>query len=191
MSFNDTFEVLIISTDVQRLHYFLSSFKGEVKSLIQNLAITNNNFPVAWQLVTQRYINVKLIAMTHVKELYQIPQARQNDAASLRQLTNHVANNFTALRALTLDIPLRDLILIHLILCILDPETHKAWELRTVNQQLSSMADFITFLEGRCNALELMQDLQTTTVRCTPSTRHPQTATEKVSRDRSNCNLTT
>jgi hypothetical protein len=71
--FRDTFESLIVNNktllNVQKLHYLTSSLKGEAKQLISNLPITNDNFAVAWDLVTQRYNNVKLIATTHVNLL--------------------------------------------------------------------------------------------------------------------------
>jgi hypothetical protein len=55
--FRDTFDSLIIQNrtlpNVQKLHYLLSSLKGEAKALISNLPITNDNFSVAWGLVTQ------------------------------------------------------------------------------------------------------------------------------------------
>jgi hypothetical protein len=78
------------------------------------------------------------------------------DAVSLRQLTNHVSSNLNALQALTLDVSLQDLILTHLILSLLDSETREAWELSTANHALSSLTEFITFLEGRSKALELL-----------------------------------
>ena len=166
-----------------RLHYLLSSLKGKAKALVQNLAITNNNFRIAWELVSQRYNNVKLIAMIHVKRLCQLLQVNYHmDAGSLRQLTNHVSSNLNALQALTLDISLQ-----HLILSLLDSETREAWELSTANHPLSSLTEFITFLEGRCKALELLQDSQPMTRKST--TRYPQTATKQVSQNRSNCNL--
>ena len=88
--FRDTFDSLIIQnrtlSNVQKLHYLISSLKGEAKVLIGNLPITNENFKVAWELVTQRYNNVKLIAMTHVKQLLQLPSVKRNDATSLRHL---------------------------------------------------------------------------------------------------------
>jgi hypothetical protein len=58
------------------------------------------------------------------------------------------------------------------------------------NNEVSSLADIIAFLEGRCKALELLQDSRTTTVKSTP-TRPYHTATEKVSHNRSKCNLAT
>jgi len=90
LHFRDTFDSLIIQnkmlSNVQRFQYLLSSLKGEAKQLIANLQISHDNFVVAWDLVTQRYINIKLIAMTHVKQLLQLPQVKKNNATSLRHL---------------------------------------------------------------------------------------------------------
>jgi hypothetical protein len=67
----DTFEALIVNntalTNVQKFHYLIASLQNEAKDLISNLQITNENFLVAWQLVTQRYNNMRLIAMMHAK----------------------------------------------------------------------------------------------------------------------------
>ena len=53
----DTFEALIVNnktlSNVQKFHYLIASLKNEAKDLINNLQITNENFLVAWQLVTK------------------------------------------------------------------------------------------------------------------------------------------
>jgi len=58
LHFRDTFEALIVNnttlSNVQKFHYLIASLKNETKDLISNLQITNENFLVAWQLVTQR-----------------------------------------------------------------------------------------------------------------------------------------
>jgi hypothetical protein len=68
----DTFEALIVNnsilSNVQNFHYLIASLKNEANDLISNLQITNENFLVAWQLVTQRYDNKRLIAMMHAKQ---------------------------------------------------------------------------------------------------------------------------
>jgi hypothetical protein len=73
LHYKDTFEALIVKnkslSNVQKFHYLTSSRKDEAKTLVANLHITNDNFVVAWSLVTQRYNNIKLIAMKHVKHL--------------------------------------------------------------------------------------------------------------------------
>jgi hypothetical protein len=62
-------------SDVQK-HYLVSSLRGEAKALIANLAITNDNFAVAWSLICGRYSNPKLIAKQHVGQLVQMPTVR-------------------------------------------------------------------------------------------------------------------
>ena len=79
----DTYEALVVRnttlSNVQMFHYLKASLKNEAKGLISNLKIPNENFLVAWQLVTQRYNNKRLIAMMHAKNLCQTPQVRNGD----------------------------------------------------------------------------------------------------------------
>jgi len=72
LHFRDTIETLIVHnpavSNVQKFHYLIASLKNEAKGLISNLQITDENFLLAWQLVTQRY-SKRLIAMMHAKHL--------------------------------------------------------------------------------------------------------------------------
>ena len=53
---------------------------------------------------------------------------------------------------------MQDLLLNHLLLSVLDSETHKEWELQTATQQDIPTTSAVTdFLEARCKALELLQ----------------------------------
>jgi len=66
-----------------------------------------------------------------------------------------------ALRALSLNVPIQDLMLNHLLLSALDAETQQEWELLTASREdIPSTSDLITFLESRCKALELLQNTQ-------------------------------
>lgn len=191
LHYRDTFQALIIDnkvlSDVQKFHYLISSLKDEAKMLILNLPVTNDNFTVAWDLVTQRYNNIKLIAMNHAKLLVQMPLVKKGDASSLGQLINHVSSHTNAIQALTLNASMHDLILNHLLLSVLDLETHKEWERQTSRQQdIPSTAKVIEFLEDKCKALELAQANQSTG---TTPTRYAQQPGSKVSQ--SKCYLTT
>ena len=107
LQFRDTFEALIVNnttlSNVQKLHCLIASLKNEVKDLINNLQITNENFLVSWQLVTQRYCNKRLIVMMQSKYLCQRQQIRKRDASSLRQLINHVSSHMNALKNFIID----------------------------------------------------------------------------------------
>jgi len=141
--------------------------------LISNLQITNENFLVAWQLVTQQYNNKRLIAMMHAKHLCQMPQVRKGDASSLRQLINHVSSHMNALQALSLNVPVQELMLNHLILTMLDPKTQQEWELIAASRtDTPATAELVTFLESRCRALELLQTAQLKIVPATSWSSH-------------------
>jgi hypothetical protein len=166
LQYRDTFEALVVNnaalTNVKKFHYLIASLKNEAKDLVSNLQITNENFAVVWQLITQRYNNKRFIAMLHTKNLCHLPQVKKGDAVLLRQLINHVSSKLNALQTLTLNVSLHDLILNQLILVTLDSERQKQWEmLITLRTDSLTTAELITYLEGRCRALELLQTLQT------------------------------
>jgi hypothetical protein len=77
----DIFDGLVTNnnalTDIQRLHYLLSSFKAEAHIFIQNLPISESNFKAAWHLVCNRYNNPKMI---HVKGLLKLPNVSKDSA---------------------------------------------------------------------------------------------------------------
>ena len=86
--------------------------------------------------------------MMHANGLCQMPQVRNGDASSLRQLINHVSSHMNALQALSLNVPVQDLMLNHLMLATLDPETQREWELITASRaDPPTKAELVTFLE--------------------------------------------
>jgi hypothetical protein len=115
LHYRDTFEALIVNnatlSNVQKFHYLIASLQNEAKWLISNLQITNENFLVARQLLTQRYNNRRLISMMHAKNLCQIPQVKKGDAPSFRRLINHVSSRINAQQALSLNVSVHDLML--------------------------------------------------------------------------------
>jgi len=84
LHYRDTFEDLIVTnnalSNVQKFHYLTASLKGEAKGVISNLQITNENFSVAWKLVTHRYNNQRFISMMHAKNLCCLPAVKKSDA---------------------------------------------------------------------------------------------------------------
>ena len=72
--------------------------------------------------------------MMHAKHLCLMPQVRKEDLSSLRLLINHVSGHMNALQALSLNVPVQDLMLNHLMLATLDQETQQEWELITTSR---------------------------------------------------------
>jgi hypothetical protein len=66
-----------------------------------------------------------------------------------------------ALQALSLNVPVQDLMLNHLMVATLYNETYQQWEQITATRtELPTTAEFITFLEARCRTLELIHNSQ-------------------------------
>jgi len=181
LHFRDTFEALIVNnstlSNVQMFHYLIASLNKEAKNLVSNLQIKNENFLVAWQLVTQRYNNQRLIAMVHGKHLCQVPQVKKGDTSSMRKLINDVSSHMSALYALSLKVTIQDLMLNHLVLATLDAETQKKWELLMASRvDTPTTSELITCLVSKCRALELIQSTQSMKVTTAPSRSSPSTS---------------
>jgi hypothetical protein len=173
LQYRDTFEALIVNnatlSNAQKFHYLIALLKDKAKNLISNLQITNENFLVAWQLVIHRYNNKRLIAMMYAKHLCQMPQVKKGDDSSLCQLINHVSSHMNALEALSLNVPVQDLMLNLLMSATLKNDTHQHWKLLTAScAETPTTAKLITFLEARCRALELIQNKSPSTVTTNP-----------------------
>jgi hypothetical protein len=85
IALQSTFEALVVNnatlSSIQKFHYLIASLQDEAKRLLRNLQIANENFLGAWQLLTQRYNNIRLISIMHAKNLCDIPHVKKCDAA--------------------------------------------------------------------------------------------------------------
>ena len=116
--------------------------------------------------------------MVHAKHLCQMLKVKQGNASSQRQSINHVSSHMNVLKALTFNATVQDLMLNHLTLATIDPETQREQELISASRaNTPTTAELITFLESRYRALELIHttlSLKTgaTTPRSSHSTRN-------------------
>lgn len=158
LAYSDAFKVMVhnnenIST-IQKFYYLVSTLKLEAAQLIKNLAITEANYPVAWQLLVDRYENKKLISSAYVGEILNIKSVVKEDASELRHFINTATSNLNALKALELDKPYHEIILEQLFRDRLDFKTRREWEMKNSTQTFPSLSDFFDFLEKKCQALE-------------------------------------
>jgi len=94
-----------------------------------------------------------------------------------------------ALQALSLNVPVQDLMLNHLAPVTLDAETQREWEMITASRaDIPTTAELISFLESRCRALDLIQTTQSLKTTTTPSWTSQ--SMSKVSRSYSKCSNT-
>ncbi|GJQ88211.1 hypothetical protein Trydic_g13203 [Trypoxylus dichotomus] len=69
-SFRNTFKSLIHNSEslsnIQKFHYLRMSLTNEAWHIIQSLEVTEDNYAIAWDLLTKRYENKRLIVYKHI-----------------------------------------------------------------------------------------------------------------------------
>ncbi|XP_076660019.1 uncharacterized protein LOC143363291 [Halictus rubicundus] len=155
-SFRDRFTSMVIDepslANVDRLHFLCSSLKGEASNAIAHLPITDNNFAVAWKLITSRYENKRRLTTTHLTTLFSLPKVTSESAPELRNLRDRINASTQALKSA---------IIVFLGVQNLDGSSRKAWELKLETaSEFPTYAEFDTFLESRSRALEAMAPIQ-------------------------------
>ncbi|XP_076660639.1 uncharacterized protein LOC143363994 [Halictus rubicundus] len=164
-SFRDRFTSMVIDepslANVDRLHFLCSSLKGEASNAIAHLPITDNNFAVAWKLITSRYENKRRLITTHLATLFSLPKVTSESAPELRNLRDRINASTQALKNLNRPVDQWSDIIVFLGVQNLDRSSRKAWELKLETaSEFPTYAEFDTFLESRSRALEAMAPIQ-------------------------------
>lgn len=146
---------------VQKLHYLRSCLSDEAAQIIQALETTNQNYEVAWKLLTERFDNRRRIIQSHIRELFEIQRITKESSIQLRSLIDNALRHLRALKALGQPTESWDAMLLHLITTKLDRYSHKEWEKSIDGTMLPALDDLFKFLQNRCHVLETVQQEST------------------------------
>lgn len=101
--FWDSFEAAVhLNTslsDVEKLNYLMSKLTGEAKNSVSGILLSNENYPVAVDLLKERYGDKQVVVTSHYTELINLKQA-PNNPKGLRYLYNQVEKHLRSLKAL-------------------------------------------------------------------------------------------
>ncbi|XP_058837501.1 uncharacterized protein LOC131693595 [Topomyia yanbarensis] len=140
--------------DSVKLQYLLSNLDGEAKKLVSAFAITDANYVQVWDKLNDFYDKKKYTVAALVKEFIEQSPISVSSLIGLRKLLSTSDEVIRQLQALGEECERRDPWLIHLLLDKLDRETRAQWAQKLVDLDNPSFAEFLTFLERRCDALE-------------------------------------
>lgn len=158
--FRDRFTALIISNkdlrNFARMHYLVSCLKDNALECIKDLAVTADNFDVAWKALHARYENKRRLLGVHLSALLGLPSVSRDSASNLQAVLDKVNSALTSLTNLQrTPADLWNDMLGHLICQKLDSATRKAWSLKTSDSEgLPSVDELLQFLRHRIRALE-------------------------------------
>ncbi|KYN50342.1 hypothetical protein ALC62_14061, partial [Cyphomyrmex costatus] len=158
--FYDTFQALVHNNvqldSIQKFHYLKSALSDSAAQVIHSLQTTNENYPIALELLTKRFQNLRLTIHYHVKELFDIPPIPKESAEMLRALSDDFQKHLRVLQQLKEPVDKWDTLIIYLVTRKLDPTTKKEWELKVAQEKLSTIKQLMGFLDTRCQFLEFL-----------------------------------
>ena len=97
IAFRDSFGVAVAQkdlSDVEKFHYLRNYLKGEALRAIDGLAVTNENYSEAYEILEKRFGNKQMIVNSHMEELCSIiPVEDKDDTKGLRRLYDTVEVN--------------------------------------------------------------------------------------------------
>ncbi|XP_048511952.1 uncharacterized protein LOC125501096 [Athalia rosae] len=126
--------------EIDKMHYLLQSLQGTAYSLIGNVEITDTAFATAWQTLTTRYKNKRVLITAQLNKLFSIPKMASRAAKEVNHIINTTSEVLNALNALGSPVDQWDHIIVHYITHKLDPQTRKDWEIT-----LGAATDFPTY----------------------------------------------
>ncbi|XP_011171122.2 uncharacterized protein LOC105203896 [Solenopsis invicta] len=145
------------SGSFQTLHEFLAaSLTGSARDAIASLAITADNFEIAWRSVTARFENKRRMIEVHVLTLFNLPSMSRESLSDLHALRDKADKAIAALKRLkrSSEDMLND-ILVYCVSQKLDTATRRAWKLKFNDDSPPAIyTDLINFVSSRAIALE-------------------------------------
>lgn len=159
LSFRELFTAIIDKNptldDVHKLYFLRQSLRGgSAANLIDSIELTAQNYETAWQVLSNRFHNERVIIECHVRALFDFPKVEKESSQALRVLLDNTNIHLRALEALNQPVHAWDTIIIHLLTSKLDLHTNKEWQSHAPANQVASLSEFTEFLNRRCQTLE-------------------------------------
>ncbi|XP_047990354.1 uncharacterized protein LOC125229535 isoform X1 [Leguminivora glycinivorella] len=153
--FNSVIDADVKLKACEKLYYLKTYLSGEALALINYLPLTTESYPIAIDLLKQRYDNQKQVVNHHIVSILDLPPMQRASAGCIRNLVSATRQHLGALTNLNAPVSQWDLIVVAILQRKLDQYTLRAYHLENQgNNELPKLHDFLTFLEQRAAALE-------------------------------------
>jgi hypothetical protein len=142
---------------IEKFQYLISSLTGEPLNLVKAITLSEENYPIAYNALVDRYENKRKLSYHYWNTLKQLPKLTSESASGLRKLSDKFKENRSALMALNLAESLEDFMWFQLLLEKLDPDTRKLFEsdIRTLGPaEIPKFKQVADFIEGQCRVLD-------------------------------------
>ncbi|XP_066593185.1 uncharacterized protein [Prorops nasuta] len=122
---------------------------------IKSLAITSENYEIAWDTLVARYTDKRMITDTFLDQISQVPTLRGDNFKVLKEVRDSVTVALNALKTMGYGVDQWDPIIVHSLKNKLDDTLRLAWEMYLgSSKDYPSFIQFSEFLTRHINSLQ-------------------------------------
>ncbi|XP_055585303.1 uncharacterized protein LOC129738145 [Uranotaenia lowii] len=158
VSFRDSFQSLIHNngqlSPMEKFSYLRSSLSGEALEEVLSIELSDVNYTVAWEILTARYENKKLIVKAYLDALFSLEPIRKESFESINNLISEFEKNLLMLQKVGEDTDGWSTILAHMLCSRLDSVTRRNWETQHNSKEVPKYEDMRKFLRSYCSVLQ-------------------------------------
>ncbi|KAL0849193.1 hypothetical protein ABMA28_013532 [Loxostege sticticalis] len=163
LEFRDTYLSLIHNNqtinEINKFHYLRAALRGDALNIIQSLDFTSTNYSIAWNLLTERFDNEKILISNHLQALLNLDKIQKESSDSLRTMIDTINKNLRSLAALGQPTDYWDTLIIHVMAQKLDYSSNLKWEeFRNNHTDILDLKQFLKFLSNRADLLLTIQN---------------------------------
>ncbi|XP_036150568.1 uncharacterized protein LOC118648342, partial [Monomorium pharaonis] len=136
------------------LHFQVAMKSGNAAEVISSIELSNQNYDIAWDLLKERYNNVKVLVQAHIQAIFELPTMVKENANDLRQIADGTARHIRALKALKRPADTWDDLIIYILSSKLNSGTARQWRTSLKEREIPTLKQFMAFLHHRCEVLE-------------------------------------
>ncbi|XP_035212317.1 uncharacterized protein LOC118186340 [Stegodyphus dumicola] len=158
LSFKDIFKASIDQnpnlSDAVKLQYLKSALKGDAFRIIQTIAITDNNYKLAWSLLEERYSNPREQVYAHLKRFMSIPVIQNESASAILNLIDVTSEVVRSLECLEQKLDgVSSAIFAFILSQKLDQNTKLWWERNLKKEKIPNITELLEFLKDHARTL--------------------------------------
>ncbi|XP_070142300.1 uncharacterized protein [Drosophila kikkawai] len=148
-------------TPVEKLFHLLSKTSGDAQAIVSKAPLTNEGFISAWQSLTDRFENRRLLVNSQLKILFNLPAVPQESGAALKELQGTIQSCLTALSMSSIQVETWDCLLVYMVSIKLPKTTLSMWEQSVHNKaEIPTWNELNSFLTERHRTLEAIDDIR-------------------------------
>ncbi|XP_053699086.1 uncharacterized protein LOC128746060 [Sabethes cyaneus] len=151
---NSAIARIMSDLQLQKFQYLKAVLKGEALRIVQSIAVTTDNYTIAWDSLKRRYDNTNLQIKQQFSALLATTAIRKESAAALSNLADEFDKRVCVLNKLENCDAHWNSFLVEFLSSKLDPATQKEWESQLDNERRPMYTDLVAFIQKRSRILQ-------------------------------------